>query len=394
MPVRECSVLSLGGGFGSLAVVRSLIARELPASELCVVATDADVLETERRFAARAGHPVLGTSAWDLGAVAWYDTGLSDGWWSTTKKVVVDAFRGNEPLQSRAVTGLIEQVDWPSFVTEGWAERLAPAPTGGWHVIVRRRDGERILISAKHVHLGLGAGRAEPSGPAQDYHERYPHGHRVRGAFDGPDGSTPSVDSGSEVVAVYGDGRTADRIIDELLRSGGDDAPQVLHVCSKSRIRADDASADLWRRPELPRRRPHWFERSLYRAAQQGRFLHVRGDLRSIDQRDERLSLNLCTHAGSTVLFADRLVDATGARRGLSAEPALAGIAAQTGQAITRPERLVVDEHRAVRDLESGSGRCYVSGSLAHLPTHSAPDHPLALRLAADRISRHLVSLL
>lgn len=387
--IEHLALLTIGGGFGSLALVAALAARGVPTSSVGAVGHCGDPLLVEQAFAAKSGRPSVTEEGagpfWEGRRQVFGDLRRSLGWHSAMRGVAGSGQTDRRDGWARTMASLSDRVGWPAVVVGRRVEWIEYSADGGYTVKVNGGCSGR-LIQADHLHFATGPGFYVEAPHVRDYRSLHPTDVRVGHAFDGRGRLLCDVPSPVNVTAVHGDGRTADLVVNDVLRKTEDGcSAQVLHICGRS-IPRSRVDARVGMQPEAPARRPGWFQRRLNRAAAEGRYLHVRADVSSIGRHDARLELDIETHAGSVVLLADRFIDAQGMRTGISAEPAVEQLLSESS-ASDRPERLPVDRALASEHLASGSGRCYVSGSLAEAPGHAAPDTPLALHDAARRIS-------
>ena len=396
---ERVSIVSVGGGVGSMALIEALRAGAAPGdrhrtSLLIAGAHDGGQGSwTMRREAASI--PDLDNS-WMRRSTLFGDARRSRGI-AGALRIAARGGAGFEPALRREFSRGSSGPARTQTPTIGRVERLDRSPDGSFVTTLAEPSGTLRVIESDHLHLDPGRGPVSPSDELAAFRAANPADGRARIALDGGIACVEEMAQRAQggIVAVRGDGRTADRVVDWLLRHPSCRRVQVLHVCSVGRRQeqphlwgvATDSAPCVEEKNERPSWRPGWFERALNDASRAGRYVQVRAHVNSLNLCRGRLRLVLETQAGPLYLLADRYVEAHRVPRPLCTIKAIEEFATRL-DAARCDGSIDVGEDWSASALSVLSHRCFVTGPLAHSQSITDPGEPTQQVLAARSIAR------
>ena len=388
--IVHCELLSIGGGIGSFALISRLRRAGVDPSDLCVIGPSLSPFDAEAAHFEDVAAPPLG---------AWYSSDRSS-WLGTaaalrfaTKTGDVRALLGavGDPVSAEVllprsgdVTASLNhearRIGWHEIAVQGSATSIRPCAGDGY--LVEAQSGRvRFHVRASNVHLALGPGATPMSEKASSFRSRYPDDPRVVQAFEANHDVLQRARDQPSVIAVHGAGQKADYVLNQLLELRETERLelQVVQIQDARSSRDDDASV-----------RPLWFERRLLRAAGSGSCVRMTGEINELRPDGNQLRVEVETFAGALPLRVDSFIDALGVPSAVGSRPLIADLAEAMGVQAKALDRLAVDESCAFAPFSHGSGKCYVSGSMAERRMPTAPDDVLSHQIAARCIAEDL----
>jgi hypothetical protein len=445
--------VTVGGGFGSLAMVQVLRLAGVPASDIAILSTIDRPYQTFERLAesSQLDPDDILRSASDA---------TIDNIWGFLGYAVRQAFRerdprpmwkvATEPVLSEYFNPRLRDVcdsagseagrlGWTEMLRKGRATLIRRRAGGGYFVVHAAAfptvPGQPEVYRCRHVHIAVGypSPRRLPETPA--YRHQVRDAPRIVHAYDPHDHVYERLRHAQGTVVVRGSGITASRILQRLFddREDSEAGARILHVfrtyasgpTGPRTFRRDGGRGFSYQPFNFPKaafggqlkeraerldgparlsliasmggtstaRRRLWTGQ-IEEGLRHGWYRQYAGEVASIRETDGRLQIALRRSDGTVLdLAADFMVDATGLEGDLEKHPLLADLTSHLGARRNFAGRLEVEPTFEVHGTRQDPGRLYASGAMAYGGCYGPVDSFLGLQYAALTICDDLAML-
>ena len=226
----SATVVTIGGGLGSFALIDRLRIAGVPADELRVVGRTADPSGAFAELCRSSGMLLGDRLRSDSSA-------RMDNIWGFPGYAASEAVRRRspgpllrtlvEPLAAQPYTptvGLMVEsvareaarIGWTDLVTVGEAYRIAKLPTGGYVVLVSREGQADLAIRTRWVHLALGPAGPQLSDVSESFRSHF-GAERVVHAYEDHEEAYQLLRRQGGRVLVRGSGIASSRVLERLI---------------------------------------------------------------------------------------------------------------------------------------------------------------------------------
>jgi hypothetical protein len=454
IPMVDVPFVTVGGGYGSLAMVDRLRIAGVPTSRIRILGTDRDPSATyeyltnnsqiprEERLRSDSGSVLDNLWGFPSYAVreAWADKSLKPLW-----NVMAEPYLGCDYYTPRA--GQVFESVERETARIGWDEMLA---LGVVRMVRKRRDGgyfalhtpvegpKRVAYRCKFLHLAVGYPGVKFLDDLQEYRDAHQDYQRVVNAYEPHTHVYEEAKRRPCTVMVRGAGivssRVLQRLIDDRDRHGAQ--TRIVHLF-RNYVSGPQGDSLTFRRPggngfayqgfnfakaawggqyrakmealegEERRRfldsmggtntapRRSWKEQ-IRRGMREGFYVQEIGEVERVaPSADGRAVVTAIRNkAGDRrEIDAQFIVDATGLEGNIEDHRVLADLLAHSGVGRNPKGRLDIEPSFEIRNTRSGGGRMYASGTATLGGYYAGVDSFLGLQYAALRIADDLAEV-
>jgi hypothetical protein len=451
IPIIDVPFVTVGGGYGSFAMVDRLRIAGVPTSRIRILGTDSDPSATYEYLTNNSQIPRGERLRSDSGSVldnlwgfpsyavreAWADKSLKPLW-----NVMVEPYLGCDYYTPRA--GQVFESVERETARIGWEEMIA---LGVVRMVRRRRDGgyfalhtpvegpKRAAYRCNFIHLAVGYPGVRFLDDLQEYRDTYQDYQRVVNAYEPHAHVYEEAKRRPCTVMVRGAGivssRVLQRLIDDRDRNGAQ--TRIVHLF-RNYVSGPQGDSLTFRRPgangfayqgfnfakaawggqyrakmeslegeERPRfldsmggtntaPRRSWKEQ-IRRGLREGFYVQEIGEVERVAPSDDGRSVvtSIRNTAGDRrEIAAQFIVDATGLEGNIEDHRVLADLLQHSGVGRNPKGRLDVEPSFEVRNTRSRGGRMYASGTATLGGYFAGVDSFLGLQYAALRIADDL----
>ena len=421
---KPVTLVTVGGGLASFAVVDALRIRGVPTSEIRVVSTLLRPYENLRHLIATGQiqdrDPLRSDSAsrvdniWGFPSYAVEEAirrfSLRPLWNVLTEPVAAEFYNPSPGQVFRGLDREADRIGWDSMLIAGRAELVRRRIEGGYFCLVHPVDhSPPYLLRSHYMHLGTGYPALEYAPELTEYRLRYQEFFNFVNAYEQHEHVYQVLQRRGGAILVRGAGITASRVLQRLIddrdHSGQD--VRILHLfhdpaehppgrrgsgppaehgwryqafsfpksAGSGQLREELASLNSPDRSAMiaalsvttTAKRRGW-QRQLRRARSEGFYQAISGEIETVESsRDQRVRLAIAGRAGDgpVRLDVDFVLDCTGLSSRLRDNPLLADLIDHGGAAINALGGLDVGPHFEVRGSGAEAGRLYASGIIA-----------------------------
>ena len=451
IPIVDVPFATVGGGYGSLAMVDRLRVAGVPTSRIAILGDSADPSATYEYLTNNSQIPRGERLRSDSGSVldnvwgfpsyalreAWADRSLSPLW-----NVLVEPYLGRDYYTPKAgqvfesVERETARIGWDEMVRVGVVRMVRKRRDGGYFALHTPAEGpKRVAYRCNFVHLAVGYPGVRFLDDLQRYRDEYEDFQRVVNAYEPHSHVYEEARRRPCTVMVRGAGivssRVLQRLIDDRDRHGAQ--TRIVHLF-RNYVSGPQGDSPLFRRPggngfayqgfnfakaawggqyrakveglegdarrrfvdsmggtnTAPRR--SWKEQ-IRRGMRDGFYVQEIGEVESVaPSSDGRAVVTRIINAAGDrrEIDAEFIVDATGLEGNIEDHRLLADLLAHGGVGRNPKGRLDVEPSFEVRNVRSRGGRMYASGSATLGGYYAGVDSFLGLQYAALRIADDL----
>lgn len=452
IPIVDVPFVTVGGGYGSFAMVDYLRVAGVPTSRIRVLGTDRDPSATYSYLCRNSQIPEGERLRSDSGSVldnvwgfpsyavreAWGDRSLKPLW-----NVLVEPHLGRDYYTPRAgqvfasVRRETARIGWEEMLALGVVRMVRKRRDGGYFVLHTPAEGspKRVAYRANHVHIAVGYPGVKFLEDLQTYRDTYDDFQRVVNAYEPHSHVYEEALRRPCTVMVRGSGivssRVLQRLIDDRDRHGA--RTRIVHLF-RNYVSGPQGDSVLFRRPgangfayqgfnfakaawggqyrfkmerlegdarrafldsmggtnTAPRR--SW-KAQIRRGLREGFYVQEVGEVESVTPSPDGRAVvtSIRNRSGDRrEIDAQFIIDATGLEGNIEDHRLLADLLQHSGVGRNPKGRLDVERTFELRGARSGSGRMYASGSATLGGYYAGVDSFLGLQYAALRIADDL----
>ena len=452
IPIVDVDFVSVGGGFGSFAMVDYLRVAGVPTSRIRILADSPDPFTTYEYLTNNSQIPRHERLRSDSGSVldniwgfpsyaireAWASKSLSAVW-----NVLVEPYLGRDYYTPRAgqvfesVVRETARIGWPEMIAVGIVRMVRRRRDGGYFAIhtPADRSSPRVAYRCTFLHLAVGYPGVKFLDDLQAYRDTHQDFQRVVNAYEPHEHVYQEAIRRPCTVLVRGSGIVSSRVLQRLIDDRDKHGAQtrIVHLF-RNYVSGPQGDKLTFRRPGANGFAYQGFNFAKaawggqYRAKleklegnERKEFLESQGGTNTAPRRSWKEQIRrgmregfyrqevgvvesvVPSEDGSSVvtlirnrdgdrreIHAQFVVDATGLEGNIEDHRLLADLLEHSGAGRNPKGRLDVDRSFEVRNLRSHSGRMYASGSATLGCYYAGVDSFLGLQYAALRIADDL----
>lgn len=454
IPIVDVPFCSVGGGYGSFAMVDYLRIAGVPTSRIKVLGTSRNPSETYSYLAENSQIPPGERLRSDSGSVldnpwgfpsyavreAWADRSLKPLW-----NVLAEPHLGQDYYTPKAgqVYASVERetarIGWDEMVELGVVRMVRKRRGGGYFVLHTPAEGapKRVAYRANHVHLAVGYPGVKFLDDLQAYRDEHEDYQRVVNAYEPHSHVYEEALRRPCTIMVRGSGIVSSRVLQRMIDDRDQHGAQtrIVHLF-RNYVSGPQGDSVLFRRPgangfayqgfnfakaawggqyrtkmerlegdarrafldsmggtnTAPRR--SW-KAQLRRGMREGFYVQEIGQVESVAPSADGRSVvtSIRNKQGDRrEIHAQYIIDATGLEANIEDHRLLADLLQHAGAGRNPKGRLDVERTFEVRGARSGGGRLYASGSATLGGYYAGVDSFLGLQYASLRIADDLAS--
>ncbi len=443
METIDVPLVSVGGGFGSFAVVNLLRTAGAPTEKLAVLTRNHTPHETYSYLARnsqignndrlRSDSSAMPDNLWGFPSYALREArrgDLSQAVRVSTEPMLMEFFTPISGEVYRSTEQEASRIGWEEMTRFGQARAIRPRVGGGYFTVFTEtsdRSKRRVAYRSRYVHLAPGYAGATFLPDLQDYRDRTGDITHVVNAYEHHEHVYLDCQRQPRTVLIRGSGIVASRVLERLLtdREQGRSQTTVIHLfrrypkeatsgrhprvvlgftqqpfnLCKSAFggsmaeqieRSDDAEGRVTTMNDAAgtttAARSDWFDQ-LERGRQGGFYQQTVGTVRTVDQdADERLAITVDGADGPFPITADYIIDSTGLQGGARDHRLLNDLIEHLGAPTNPMGRVSASRSFEIEHLRAEPGKLFITGAMSMGNYFGPVDSFYGLQWAAWRV--------